>query len=301
VAPRHVTHRTNPDHATWEIDAGRIGAYRVISAISHGGTSSVYLGEHRVTGERVAIKMLDAFYAGYGELVHRLLGERELASRVRHAGLIDIRGAGQTPDGVPYVMMAYLDGESLGAQLTRAALPIDAVTAIGAQIASAVAALHAAGIVHCDLKPQNVLVLREQGPGGGPRIKVIDYSVARRVDEPPLDEGVIAGTPAFMAPEQWRGAPNEKSDVYALGCTMYELVTGQPVFSGTLPQLMRAHCERLPERPSTHRPEIPAELERIIVRSLAKDPAMRPTMAELEVELRRLVVVDVPAALDATG
>src|SRR4051812_38463359 len=107
VSGRHAMYRTIPDHAIPQIDGRHIGAYRVISAISRGGTSSVYLGEHRVTGERVALKMLDAFYAGYGELVHRLLGERELASRVRHAGLIGIREAGRTPEGVPYVVMPY--------------------------------------------------------------------------------------------------------------------------------------------------------------------------------------------------
>lgn len=198
---------------------------------------------------------------------------------------------------IPYVVMAYLDGESLGARITRAPLPIDAITASGAQIASAVAALHAAGIVHCDLKPQNVLVLREQEPNGGLRIKVIDYSVARRVDEPPLAEGVIAGTP--------------KSDVYALGCLLYALVTGEPPFAGGLRDLRIAHGERMPARPAAHRPDLHPALERLIVRALAKDPALRPTMADACAELVRLTPVrwrhdeEIPAGitghLEATG
>jgi len=288
VPRRRQTNRTIPDHATKRIDEARLEHYGVLGEIAHGGTSTVYLGEHRITGERVAIKALDAFYVGHSEMVHRLLGEHDLAQRVRHPGLLDIRCADQTAHGIPYLVMEYLDGESLSQLAERQALPIGAVVAIAAQIASALVALHDAGIVHCDVKPDNVFVLYEAGATGWPRIKVIDFGVARSVSDPALPDGAIVGTPAFMAPEQWRGAPGPKSDVYALGCLLYELVTGTPLFSGALPQLMLAHCEHLPERPSARCPGLDPELERLIVRALAKDPALRPTMADLDAELTRL-------------
>jgi len=313
VTSRQQAHRTISDPAIGPLDAARdapFDAYHVISAVAHGGTSTVYLGEHRATGARVAIKMLDALYAGYGELADRLLHEHALARRVRHPGLLDIRHAGRTSSGTPYLAMEYLDGESLGALVDRL-LPIAEVIAIGAQIASAATALHAAGIVHCDLKPGNVIVLRERGPGGRPRVKVIDYGVARLVDEPPLAEGMIAGTPAFMAPEQWHGAPSPKSDVYALGCLLYLLVTGEPVFCGGLRKLMLAHGEQMPERPAARRPDLDPSLDRLIVRALAKDPALRPTMADACAELTRLTPLgyrareEIPASLaerlEATG
>ena len=279
--------RTIPGCAPARIDEVQLDVYGVVSELAHGGTSTVYLGQHVATGERVAIKALDAFYVGHSEMVHRLLGEYELAQRVRHPGLLEIRCADQTSNGIPYVVMEYLDGESLGALIARAPLPIAAILAIAAQIASAVGALHAAGVVHCDVKPENVFVLHGPGPGGAPRVKVIDYGVARLADSP-LCENTVVGTPAFMAPEQWHGAPTTKSDVYSLGCVLYELVTGEPLFSGALPQLMTAHCERLPQRPSVRCPDLDPELERLIVRMLAKDPVLRPTMVELSAALLTL-------------
>jgi serine/threonine-protein kinase len=288
VPRRRQTHRTILDHVIKRIDDARLDAYGVVSEIAHGGTSTVYLGKHLATGERVAIKALDAFYVGHSDMVHRLLAEYDLSRRACHPGLLDILCAGQTSNGIPYLVMEYLDGESLGVLADRLSLPVASITAIVAQIACAVAALHAAGVAHCDLKPANVFVLHEPDPGGWPRVKVLDYGVARLIDEPALSDGAVVGTPAFMAPEQWHGQPIARSDVYSLGCVLYELVTGAPVFSGALPQLMVAHCERLPERPSTRRPDLDPELERLIVRALAKDPEMRPTMADMAAELTRL-------------
>jgi len=288
VTRRRQTNRTIPDHASRRIEEHQLDAYGVISEIAHGGTSTVYLGEQLATGRRVAIKALDPSFVGHSEMVHRLLGEHELAQRVRHPGLLDILVADQTSDGIPYLVMELLDGESLSALAARQRMPLATITAVAAQIASALAALHGAGVVHCDVKPDNVFVLYEPGPGGWPRVKVIDYGVARLVDEAALPDGAVVGTPAFMAPEQWRGAPGMKSDVYALGCVLHELVTGEPLFSGSLPQLMAAHCDRLPERPSARRPEIEPALDRLISRALAKAPALRPTMVELDAELARL-------------
>jgi len=301
VTRRRPSSLTIPDHASRRIDQACLDTYGVIAEIARGGMSTVYLGEDLETGERVAIKALDAVYVGRSDLVHRLLREHEHARRARHPGLIDIRCAEQTSHGIPYLVMEYLDGENLRALADRLALPRDTVLAIAAQIARATAALHTAGIVHCDLKPDNVFVLYATGSDGWPQVKVFDYGVARSIHEPPLPDSEVAGTPAFMAPEQWHGAPVTASDVYALGCLLYELVTGRPVFSGSLPRLMTAHCEHLPVRPSVSCPDLAPDLDRLIVRMLAKDAAMRPTMTEVDAELSRLIPIAQPDALQATG
>jgi serine/threonine protein kinase len=295
-ARRLVVTRRRTTNATTKMDTvdrapqvSRLGTYNVIAPIARGGTSGVFVGEHVITKERVALKVLDPFYRGHEEVVTRLLAEHRVSIRVRHAGLVDVLLADRgTDENIPYLVMEYLDGESLGALFDRGQIELDAIMAIGAQIAGALSALHAGGVVHCDIKPDNVFVLYDSGPSGWPRVKVIDFGVARFADEP-NSETTIAGTPCYMAPEQWRGAPTEKSDVYAFGCMLYELVTGDQPFHGTLPQLMLAHHEWLAERPSVKRSDLPAELELLIVRAMAKDPSLRPTMSELEVGLRRLL------------
>ena len=205
--------------------------------------------------------------------------------RATHPGLVHIRDAARTNDGVPYLVMEYLDGRTLASMVEHAGMDMLTIIGLGAQIAAALAALHEAGIIHCDVKPENLFVLNDRAWGTLPQVKVIDFGVSRRVDEAPAEEASIAGTPAYMAPEQWKGEPETASDVYALGCVLYELVTGETPFDGSLPQLMLAHLEQRPARPTWLRAGLPIDLERVILRALAKDPAMRPTMRELADEL----------------
>jgi serine/threonine protein kinase len=261
----------------------RFGDYQVVSPLACGGMGGVYLATHVTTGERVALKVLDPLFANHAEVVARLYGERVVAARASHPGLIEIRSAARSGDNVPYLVMEYLDGENLAAANERGSGDLASIAGIGAQMAAALAALHEAGVIHCDVKPENVLVLNDVW-GPYPKVKVIDFGVSRMIDEPPPDEASIAGTPAYMAPEQWRGRPEPASDVYALGCVLFELATGETPFDGSLPQLMIAHLEQRPSRPSWVR-DMPIELERVIMRALAKDPAMRPTMAEVAIEL----------------
>ena len=261
----------------------RFGSYELVAPLASGGMGGVYLARHVTTGEQVALKVLDPLFANHAEVVARLFSEYAISSRVAHAGLLEIREAARNSEGVPYLVMEYLEGRTLASIADREPLDIPTIADLGSQIAAALAALHDAGIVHCDVKPQNVFVV----DGPWPLAKVIDYGVSRAVDEP-LDDATIAGTPTYMAPEQWKGAPQAASDVYSFGCMLYELATGEPPFDGSFPQLMLAHLEARVARPSWLRSGLPIELERVILRSLAKDAHLRPTMSELAETLGEL-------------
>lgn len=278
----------------------RFGELDVRQPLARGGMGGVYLAEHSLTGERVALKVLDPQFAGYPEVVARLRAEYVLSQRAHHPGLVDIRGARTTDDGLPYLVMEYLEGETLADVADRGTIELSTIIAICAQVASAIAALHAAGVVHCDIKHDNIFVLRDGDAWGWPRVKVIDFGVSRLVDEVPNPDAAIAGTPWCMAPEQWSGAPTTASDVYSLGCLLYDLTTGAPPFDGSLPELMLAHIEQRPARPSWLR-AMPMELERMILRALAKDPAARPSMHEMACALSELLDLYTPVTLRAAG
>ena len=176
------------------VDPIRLGDYDVIGLLARGGMGGVYLGEHRVTKARVALKVLDPHWARNKDIVARMFAEHEFANRASHPGLLEISDAKiDEEDGSPYLVMELLDGENLGDLVERGRLVPGAIAAIGAQIARAVCALHDAGVIHCDLKPDNVFVLYEHGLRGWPNVKVLDYGVSRNVSEG-ISES-IAGTP----------------------------------------------------------------------------------------------------------
>lgn len=266
----------------------RFGQLEIVAPLATGGMGGVYLAKHVETGERVALKVLDATLAKHPEIVARLEAEAVIASTTSHPGIVRIHGSERTSDEVPYLVMEYLDGDTLANIADVDGMDVATIVAVGAQIAAALAALHDAGVIHCDVKPDNVFVMRDEIAPGRPRVKVLDFGVSRFVDEPRPDTVQIAGTPWCMAPEQWRGMPELASDVYSFGCLLFDLVTGDMPFSGSLPELMMAHLEARPARPSWMRAGVPAQLDRIILRALAKSAAERPTMAELAIELAEL-------------
>jgi eukaryotic-like serine/threonine-protein kinase len=271
--------------------AMRFGDYQVVSPLASGGMGGVYLARHVTSGQEVALKVLDPLFANHGEVIARLYSEVAIAARATHPGLVAIHAASKSSDGIPYLVMEYLDGVTLAKMLGDGPMDISELVGLGAQIAAALSALHEAGIVHCDVKPENILVLADRAWGTLPQVKVIDFGVSRMVDEAPAEDVAISGTPVYMAPEQWKGRPQPASDVYSLGCVLYELLTGEAPFDGSLPELMMSHLEKRPARPSWLRAGISVELERLLMRALAKDPAMRPTMMELALELGDLVEV----------
>lgn len=262
----------------------RFGSYDIITPLARGGMGNIYLAEHAETHERVALKVLDPQFANHPEVVERLYAEHALASRASHPNLLSIHAAERSDNDIPYLVMEYLDGETLAVISERERLGIQAILSIGTQIAAALAALHDVGVIHCDVKHDNIVILRDRA---GLQVKLLDFGVSRLVDEPHGENSVIAGTPWCMAPEQWDGRPELASDVYALGCLIYDLVTGSPPFDGSLPELMIAHLEQRPARPSWLA-SCPIELERIIMRALAKDPAHRPSMREIAAALADL-------------
>jgi serine/threonine-protein kinase len=263
----------------------RFGDYEIVTPLATGGMGGVYLATEVTTGRQVALKVLDPALVKYPEVVARLVAEADLAHRARHPGVVRIHAARRTKDGLPFLVMEYLEGDSLATVADVDGLDMASIASIGAQIAAALAAVHAAGVIHCDVKPDNVLVLRDAS--NGPRVKLLDFGVSRLVGEV-RGEVQIAGTPWCMPPEQWRGAAVPATDVYALGCLLYNLLTGDMPFSGSMPELMLAHLEQRPARPSWLRAGVPAELDRIVLHALAKDPALRPTMAEMAHELAEM-------------
>lgn len=272
----------------------QLGPYKVLWLLARGGMGGVYLAEHLTTKARVALKVLEPRFAARDTIVTRMLGEREVTRRVHHTGLVRIFGGARIAGGVAYLAMELLDGEDLGALSDRGRVELGAAIAIGAQIADAVSAMHTAEIVHCDLKPDNIMVEYRTGLAGWPRVKVLDFGVAR-FGAPTEECAEIAGTPCYMAPEQWRGRAEPRTDVYGLGCMLYELITGDVPFDGTLPQVMTAHTEDVPARISARR-WIPETLDRLIMQMLAKRAGARPLMRDVARMLTELAYQLPPGA-----
>ena len=246
---------------------------------------TVYLAEHPFMRRKAAVKVLRRSLTEDPSVVSRFMNEARAANAVNHPNIIDIIDVGTLPDGVPYLMMEFLDGESLATRLARLGrLTVPKALEFATQTASALAAAHAAGIVHRDLKPDNLFVIRDGTIPGAERIKVLDFGIAKlRADVSgsvsETSNGVLMGTPYYMSPEQCRGLSSEidlRTDIYALGVILYEMLCGAPPFqSKAAGELLIKHISVAPQPPRQLNADIPPAIEAAILKALAKAPADR--------------------------
>ena len=261
------------------------GRYRVVSKLGAGGMADVYLAEDQELGRRVAIKILNDRHAHDEQFVERFRREAKNAARLSHPNIVSIYDRGEA-EGTYYIAMEFLDGRTLKELiLSRGPSPISVAIDYTRQILAAIGFAHRNGIVHRDIKPHNVIV----GPDG--RVKVTDFGIARSGASQMTEAGSIIGTAQYLSPEQARGAPvDETSDLYSVGIVLYEMLTGEVPFTGETPlEIAMKHLSTVPEPPSKLRPEIPHDLDLIVLRALAKDPADRYENAdEMDADLARV-------------
>jgi eukaryotic-like serine/threonine-protein kinase len=261
------------------------GRYRVIRRLGSGGMANVYLAEDAELGRSVAIKVLDEKHAKDEQFVERFRREAKNAASLQHPNIVSIYDRGEA-EGTYYIAMECIEGRSLKELLVaRGPLPIDQAIAYTRQVLGAIRFAHRKGIVHRDIKPHNVLADADG------RLKVTDFGIARAGASQMTEAGSIIGTAQYLSPEQARGAPvDHRSDLYSVGVVLYEMLTGSVPFTGDTPvEIAMKHISTVPEPPSARRPEVPEDLDMIVLRALAKDPDERfQTAEEMDAELGRI-------------
>jgi serine/threonine protein kinase len=275
-----------------------ISKYRILSKLGEGGMGVVYLAEDTKLGRQVAIKTLTDSAAGRQDFRSRFLREARAVSALSHANIATIYDYGETADGMPYIVMELVKGQTLANLINESKLTIKRAIEIVIDVARALAEAHRCGIIHRDIKPSNVAI-NERG-----HVKVLDFGLAKQIDLDLLApsvyerqtllgtqtrEGAIVGTPMYLSPEQVRGAEvDARSDLFSLGALLYECITGTPAFLGDSPVDIFAKVIRDdPLPPSRLNPKVPAELDQIALKALAKNPDARFRSAdEMIVELQ---------------
>jgi serine/threonine-protein kinase len=247
------------------------GRYRLERRLGSGGMADVWLAEDQELGRKVAIKILHERYANDTQFVERFRREATHAAGLSHPNVVSIYDRGEA-EGSYYIVMEYVEGRTLKELiLTRGPCPVPVAISYVRQVLAALRYAHRNGIVHRDIKPHNVLVDHEG------RVKVADFGIARAGSSQMTEAGSIIGTAQYLSPEQARGAPvDESSDLYSTGVLLYELLTGEVPFTGETPvEIAMKHLQQVPPAPSSIRHEIPHDLDLIVLRALAKEPADR--------------------------
>ncbi len=293
----------------------RVGAvlqetYEITSLLGKGGMGEVFLARHRrLPGRQVAVKVLQNSASLNPELYARFRREAEIATQLGHPNIVEVLDFDTLQDGTPFLVMEYLRGESLEQRLLRGRLPLTEVLAITRQIGSALQAAHRAGVVHRDLKPANVfLVPTDSGGVVGERVKLLDFGISKMLDSQTLQtqDAVLIGTPQYMAPEQALGKNSEvdaRTDLFALGCIVYEMLSGTPPFAGeggSIVQIIFRIVHTQPEPLATRCPDLPEQVLSVVERALAKSPRDRyPDVASFIAELTGSPLQSLPGTAPA--
>jgi serine/threonine-protein kinase len=279
-----VTTELQPSQA---LPAGTVldGAYRITRLLGQGGMGTVYEAHHTGAGKRLAVKVMHRGLMAYPELRARFQREAKVTSELAHANIVSVFGFGAAPSGEPYLVMEFLEGEDLQTRMEKTGpLPLEAVAQIVTQVAAGLAEAHVAGVVHRDLKPDNVFLVR--APGEAVFAKVVDFGISKVLKASATKLTVaraVFGTPEYMAPEQAEGRQDlidHRSDQWSLACVAWVALTGCLPFSGpdataTLNQVLSA----LPTPPREGAPRIPEPVEAVLRRAMSRRPSDRfPTI-----------------------
>jgi beta-lactam-binding protein with PASTA domain len=248
-----------------------VGRYRVVSTLGGGGMADVYLAEDLKLGRKVALKVLLRRYAGDAQFVERFRREAQAAAQINHPNIVSIYDWGAIGETY-YIVMEYVQGETLKERVRRGGrmAPADAV-AVALGLLAAVETAHGAGVIHRDIKSQNILL----DPSG--TVKVTDFGIAKAGDSQMTEAGSILGTAQYLAPEQAKGLPvDQRSDLYSVGVVLYEMLTGQVPFQGdSAVTVALKHVNEMPPEPAELVPGLPYSLNQIVLKALAKDPDRR--------------------------
>jgi tRNA A-37 threonylcarbamoyl transferase component Bud32 len=264
------------------IAAGQsIGNYRILSKIGTGGMGAVYLAEHPLIGKKVALKVIHRELAGNREVVQRFFQEARAVNTIGNEHIVEIHDFGVTPEGDHFYIMEYLDGRTLASILSKEkVIDVRRALHIGAQIAKALGAAHAAGVIHRDLKPDNVMLMTRLGDPDF--VKVLDFGLAKMMADNASAVktalGVLLGTPQYMSPEACESKRDidHRTDIYALGVLLFQVMTGVLPFEGeTMGEVLVKQVTVLPPAPRGLNPAIPPSVEQVLLRCLAKVPDAR--------------------------
>ena len=271
-----------------------VGGYIVDSKIGEGGMGIVYGGQHPRIGKRVAIKVLGPQFCRDPNTASRFEQEARLVNEIHHGNIVDIFQFGELPDGRKYLVMELLQGESLTARIDRGPIPPRECIEILDGMCDALEAVHEKGVVHRDIKSDNVFLPATRG--GQIRVKLLDFGLAKLAGNDPraitkTKTGIVVGTPGYMAPEQARGKPvDQRTDVYALGVLAFKMLCARLPFEGEPMDLLIHHLKTPPPSPRSLIPDIPEPLAQLVQGMMAKTPEHRPTVSQM-----RMVFADLKA------
>ena len=277
------------------------GKYRVEAALGQGGMASVWQGVHVATGRRIAIKVLDDRFLGNAHVVERFGREARAASSIHHESIVEVLDLDRTEDGAPFLVMELLQGETLTQRIEkRGRLSAAEIVAIADPLLDALHAAHEAGVVHRDLKPDNIMLV----PAGrrGEKVKVLDFGISSKSDEVSslTTTGSLLGTPHYMSPEQARGRTDidRRADLYAMGVLLYECAVGVVPFDAeNYNALIQEILNAAPVSPRARGAAISEAVEAVVLRAMSKDRDARPATAEaLRDELLAVAPPPLPAA-----